>query len=102
MITSQQNDANLSDRKIEKYEKQTTQLYNEKSNLEQQLETTTDENAKNEINNRIKDIDNQIADIDKKINQWNNTKEEINKYLEEQKATNENLPATQQQESTTE
>lgn len=83
MITAQQNDANLSEKRIEKYESHVTQLYNQISDLEQQLEATTDENAKTQINNQIDWLNNQIKEIDKKINQWNNTMNEINKYIEE-------------------
>ena len=83
MITSQQNDAKLSEKRVEKYESQVTQLYNQISQLEQQLETTTDENAKTQINNQIEWINNQIKEIDSKINQWRNTEAEINQYIEE-------------------
>lgn len=86
MITSQQNDANLSEKKIEEYEEQTTELYNQISNLEQQLEATTDENTKSGIKEQIDWLNNQIKEIDKKINQWNNTRDEINKYIEERNA----------------
>ena len=83
MITSQQNDAKLSEKRIEKYETQVTQLYNQISQLEQQLEAATDENTKTQINNQIEWINNQIKEIDSKINQWRNTEAEINKYIEE-------------------
>jgi regulator of replication initiation timing len=53
MITSQQNDANLSEKRVKKYESQVTQLYNQISQLEQQLESATDENTKAQINNQI-------------------------------------------------
>ena len=86
MITSQQNDANLSEKKVEEYEEQTTELYNQISNLEQQLEATTDESEKNTIKEQIDWLNNQIKEIDKKINQWNNTRDEINKYIEERNA----------------
>lgn len=98
MITSQQNDANLSDRKIEKYEAQTTQLYNQISELEQQLESTTDENTRVSIKDRISSLNNQIKEIDSKINQWNNTREEINKYLEEYNQDRELEEKTAQKE----
>lgn len=83
MVTSQQKDANLSEKRVEKYESQVTQLYNQISQLEQQLETTADENTKTQVNNQIDWLNNQIKEIDKKINQWNNTREEINKAIEE-------------------
>ena len=53
MITSQQNDANLSERKVEEYETQTTELYNQISELESQLNTTTDESTKTVIKEQI-------------------------------------------------
>lgn len=83
MITSQQNDANLSEKRVEKYESQVTKLYSQISDLENQLESTTDENAKTPIKEQITNLNNQIKEIDKKINQWNNTKAEIDKYIEE-------------------
>lgn len=96
MITSQQNDIDLSEKKIERYETQVTKLYNEKSNLEEQEKTTTDETTKTNIKERITEIDNEIKEIDKKINQWNNTKEEIDNYIEEynkERALKEELPS---------
>lgn len=86
MITSQQNDASLSEKRVEKYETQVTELYNQISELEQQQETTTDENTKKEISTKIEWLNNQITEIDKKINQWRRTEEEINKYIEEYNA----------------
>lgn len=101
MITSQQNDANLSEKKVEKYESQVTQLYNQISQLEQQLETTTDEDTKAQVNNQIDWLNNQIKEIDEKINQWRNTRDEINKYLEEynqqRELEKEILPQEEQQ-----
>lgn len=98
MITSQQNDANVSEKNIERYEAQATQLYNQISELEQQLETTTDENTKTSIKDRISNLKNQIKEIDSKINQWNNTREEINKYLEEYNQDRELEEKTSQKE----
>lgn len=98
MITSQQNDADLSEKMVEKYEAQTTELYNQISELEQQLETTTDENTKISIKDRISSLNNQVKEIDSKINQWNNTREEINKYLEEYNQDRELEEKTAQQE----
>lgn len=98
MITSQQNDANLSDMQIEKYEEQTSELYNQISELEKQLEATTDENTKTSIKDRISNLNNQVKEIDSKINQWSNTREEINKFLEEYNQDKELEEKTAQKE----
>ena len=92
MVASQIRDTQLSDRKVNRYQKQAEELYNQKAELEQKLETTTDPWAKQTINNQIKDIDAKINDIDQKINQWENTVEEVNKQIEEFKEKQE-LPA---------
>ena len=83
MITSQQNDAKLSDKKVKEYEAATTQLYEERSNLEQRLKQADNNEVKAKINGWIEQTDNKIKEIDKKINQWKNTEAEINKYIEE-------------------
>ena len=89
MITSQQNDANLSEKQISKYEEQTTKLYEERSMLEQRLNQADNDEVRDKINGMIEQTDNKIKEIDKKINQWNNTKDEINKYIEEYNAKTE-------------
>lgn len=83
MITSQQNDANLSEKKVKEYEEQTTKLYEERSMLEQRLKQADNDEVRAKINGMIEQTDNKIKEIDKKINQWNNTRDEINKYIEE-------------------
>lgn len=83
MITSQQNDANLSDKKVKEYEALTTKLYEERANLEQRLKQADNDEVRAKINGWIEQTDNKIKEIDKKINQWKNTEAEINKYIEE-------------------
>lgn len=100
MITSQQNDANLSEKKVKGYEEQTTKLYEERSMLEQRLKQADNDEVRAKINWMIEQTDNKIKEIDKKINQWKNTEEAINKYLEENKAQEtkeEELPAVKQE-----
>ena len=100
MITSQQNDANLSEKKIEEYEEQTTGLYNQLSSLEEEAKTTKDPERISQIDKEMWDVNNKIKEIDKKINQWKNTEEAINKYLEEnkeQETKEEELPAVKQE-----
>ena len=100
MITSQQNDANLSEKKIEEYEEQTTELYNQLSALEEEAKTTQDTERISQIDKEMWDVNNKIKEIDKKINQWKNTEEAINKYLEEnkvQETKEEELPAVKQE-----
>ena len=50
MITSQQNDANLSEKKVKEYEEQTTKLYEEKSMLEQRLKQADNDEVRAKIN----------------------------------------------------
>ena len=84
MVTSQEKDANLSDKQISKYEEETTELYNQLYALEEEVKTTEDPERIYQIDKEMWDINNKIKEIDKKINQWNNTKELINQALDEQ------------------
>jgi methyl-accepting chemotaxis protein len=94
LVAAQIRDTQLSDKKLNRYQKQAEDLYNQKAELESQLENTTDPWVKQTINNQIKDIDTKINDIDQKVNQWQNTADEINKQLEEISSKSE-LPVQQ-------
>ena len=91
-------DANMSDSKVNKYEAQTTELYNKIDELTEQLNNTTNEQEKQEINRQIEDANEKIKAIDEIINKWNNMIEEVNQQLQElSQQREEELPVTQEQ-----
>ena len=76
-------DAQMDESLINKYEAQTTELYNQIEELNKQLETTTNEEEKFEINRKIETATKKINDIDEIINSSNKIMEEVNTKLEE-------------------
>lgn len=83
IVAAEIKDANMSEKRVNKYEVQTTELYNQIEELNKQLETTTDENEKLEINRQIEDANQKIKDIDEIINSANKVTEEVNQKLQE-------------------
>jgi methyl-accepting chemotaxis protein len=73
----------MSEDLVNKYEAQTTELYNKIDELNAELETTTNENRKQEINRQIEDANQKIKDIDEIINSANKVTEEVNAKLQE-------------------
>ena len=83
IVAAEIEDANMSEDLVNKYEAQTTELYNRIDELNKELETTTDENRKQEINRQIEDANQKIKDIDEIINKGNAIMEEVNTKLQE-------------------
>jgi chromosome segregation ATPase len=86
----------MSEDKVANYEAETTELYNRIDELEQKLNTTTNEQEKQDINRQIEDANQKIKNIDEIINKGNKVVEEVNKQLQElSQQREEKLPATQ-------
>ena len=83
IVAAEIEDANMSEDLVNKYEAQTTELYNKIDELNAELETTTNENRKQEINRQIEDANQKIKDIDEIINSANKVTEEVNAKLQE-------------------
>lgn len=83
IVAAEIQDANMSEKRVNKYETQTTELYNRIDELNKELETTTNENRKLEINRQIEDANQKIKDIDEIINKGNAIMEEVNQKLQE-------------------
>ena len=96
IVAAQIHDANMDNKLVERYEAQTTALYNEIENLNKELETTTDETRKAEINKQIDNANQQIQKIDEAINTVNKVTEEVNTKLQELSQQQEELPAEQE------
>lgn len=83
IVAAEIQDAQMDEDLLNKYEAQTTELYNQIEELNKQLETTTDENEKLEINRKIETATKKINDIDEIINSANKITEEVNAKLQE-------------------
>lgn len=94
IVAAQVEDANMSEKLVNKYEVKTTELYNKIDELNKQLETETNEEKKTEINRQIEDANQKIKDIDEIINKGNKVMEDVNKQLQEL-SQKEELPATE-------
>lgn len=98
IVAAEVEDANMSEDRVAKYEAETTELYNRIDELEQKLNTTTNEEEKQEINRQIEDANQKIKNIDEIINKGNKVVEEVNKQLQElSQQREEELPATHQE-----
>ena len=91
IVAAQIHDANMDNKLVERYEAQATALYNEIENLNKELETTTDETRKAEINKQIDNANQQIQKIDETINTVNKVTEEVNTKLQELSQQKEEL-----------
>lgn len=83
IVAAEIQDANMSEELVNKYEVQTTELYNRIDELTKELETTTDETRKTEINRQIEDANQKIKNIDEIINSANRVTEEVTAKLQE-------------------
>jgi len=83
IVAAEMQDAQIDEDTINKYEAQTTELYNQIEELNKQLETTTNEEEKFEINRKIETATKKINDIDEIINSANKITEEVNTKLQE-------------------
>lgn len=83
IVAAEIQDANMSEKLVNKYETQTTELYNRIDELTKELETTTDETRKTEINRQIEDANQKIKNIDEIINSANKVTEEVTAKLQE-------------------
>lgn len=83
IVAAKIEDANMSESKVNKYETQTTELYNRIDELTEQLNNTTNEEEKHEINRQIEDANEKIKSIDEIINKWNAMVEKVNQQLQE-------------------
>lgn len=96
IVAAEVEDANMSEDRVANYEAETTELYNRIDELEQKLNTTTNEEEKQEINRQIEDANQKIKNIDEIINKWNQVVEDVNRQLQElSQQREEELPATQ-------
>lgn len=83
IVAAEIEDANMSEDLVNKYEAQTTELYNRIDELNAELETTTNDDRKLEINRQIEDANQRIKNIDEIINKGNAIMEEVNQKLQE-------------------
>lgn len=97
IVAAKIEDANMSESKVNKYETQTTELYNRIDELTQQLNNTTNEEEKHEIKRQIEDANEKIKSIDEIINKWNAMVEQVNQQLQE---LSKQAEATPQEEET--
>lgn len=106
IVAAQVEDMQMSEDKVNKYEAETTELYNAIEDLTNQLETTTDEKQKEQIQNQIDLANKRIDTIDEMINKAKKVEEEVTaklQFLSEQRqqeqevATEEELPAVKQE-----
>ena len=106
IVSAQVEDMQMSEDKVNKYEAETTELYNAIEELTNQLETTTDEKQKEQIQNQIDLANKRINTIDEMINKAKKVEEEVAAKLqllseqrqqEQEIATEEELPAVKQE-----
>lgn len=106
IVAAQVEDMQMSEDKVNKYEAETTELYNAIEDLTNQLETATDEKQKEQIQNQIDLANKRINTIDEMINKAKKVEEEVTaklQFLSEQRqqeqetATEEELPAVKQE-----
>lgn len=105
IVAAQVEDMQMSEDKVNKYEAETTELYNAIEDLTNQLEAATDEKQKEQIKNQIDLANKRINTIDEMINKAKKVEEEVTaklQFLSEQRqqeqevATEEELPAVKQ------
>ena len=83
IVAAQVEDMQMSEDKVNKYEAETTELYNKIDELTNQLETTTDKNQKEQIQNQIDLANKRISTIDEMINKSNKVEKEVTAKLKE-------------------